>query len=216
MGLTYNQEFEPGRIYHIYNRSVGKELLFRETTDYLRFLGLINKYLAGYGYLWAYCLMPNHFHLLWEVGIKPRLPSQEGTSLAEENIIEGEGNVNMLLIDQFKRLFSAYALGYNSKYSRHGALFQNRFKRIAIQSEWNLIRTLCYIHHNPIHHGFTSQYQSWKFCSFNYFMENKKEPAKPDTIRVLNWMGNGDLRNGMTRFKKYHFDYMHQHREEKQ
>jgi REP element-mobilizing transposase RayT len=54
-------------IYHIYNRAVGNETLFRSEKQYLHFLKCIEKYLLPKTCIWSYCLMPNHFHLLIEI-----------------------------------------------------------------------------------------------------------------------------------------------------
>ena len=54
-------------IYHIYNRAVGNETLFRSEKQYLHFLKCIEKYLLPKTCIWSYSLMPNHFHLLIEI-----------------------------------------------------------------------------------------------------------------------------------------------------
>ena len=74
------REFTENTYYHVYNRGVEKRVIFLDEQDYTVFLGLLKKYLVGENYnkanrhkpvtigsevqLLAYCLMPNHFHLL--------------------------------------------------------------------------------------------------------------------------------------------------------
>lgn len=55
---------EPGRHYHIYNRANGSENLFRGEADYHWFFVLVQRYILPVADLWAYVLMPNHFHFL--------------------------------------------------------------------------------------------------------------------------------------------------------
>ena len=58
----------PGEIYHIYNRGNNREDIFKEERNYQYFLDRMHHYLDGLITLHAYCLMPNHFHLLAEIG----------------------------------------------------------------------------------------------------------------------------------------------------
>jgi len=53
-----------GHFYHIYNRSVADNLLFIEEKNYHFFLSKIKKYLLVTADVLAYCLMPNHYHLI--------------------------------------------------------------------------------------------------------------------------------------------------------
>ncbi len=57
----------PGHFYHLYNHANGNEDLFREEKNYYFFLEKAGKYLSPYMNIYAYCLMPNHFHLLISV-----------------------------------------------------------------------------------------------------------------------------------------------------
>ena len=55
---------EENKFYHIYNRGNNKDLIFLEDENYRFFLERFNKYLQNFVNLYAYCLMPNHFHFL--------------------------------------------------------------------------------------------------------------------------------------------------------
>ncbi|MGY6523041.1 MAG: hypothetical protein ACXIUD_15015 [Mongoliitalea sp.] len=59
---------EPGQSYHIYNHANGMENIFREEENYRFFLQQYKNYLGDVVDTYAFCLMPNHFHLL--VGVK--------------------------------------------------------------------------------------------------------------------------------------------------
>ncbi|MEX2592037.1 MAG: transposase, partial [Anditalea sp.] len=58
---------EPGQTYHIYNHANGTENIFREEENYRYFLRQYEKYLGPVVNTFAYCLMPNHFHMLVRV-----------------------------------------------------------------------------------------------------------------------------------------------------
>ena len=58
---------EPGTYYHIYNRGVNRENIFREERNYAYFLRLYSKHITPVAETFAYCLLRNHFHLLVRV-----------------------------------------------------------------------------------------------------------------------------------------------------
>lgn len=93
--------------YHLYNRTNGSELMFREPRNYDYFIKQSIKYLNGYVKVYAYCLMPTHFHLL--------------ISIPNEN--------EKVASHQISKLFTSYAKSYNSFYNRHGSLFARHCKK---------------------------------------------------------------------------------------
>ena len=58
---------QPGCFYHIYNRGNNRQNIFFEERNYLYFLRLFEKYLFNLVDVYAYCLMPNHFHFLIKI-----------------------------------------------------------------------------------------------------------------------------------------------------
>lgn len=170
----YHAPFEPYGFYHIYNRGNNKENLFIGGKNYAFFLEKWNKYLLTYMDIWAYCLMPNHFHFLIKVHGQNSLPSNE--------------SINKFLENQFKRLFSSYTLSFNKVYDRTGSLFQKRFKRVNIESRDYLLTLIHYIHHNPIHHNLAQNYSSWKYSSYLAFLDNKT--TKIDVNNVIDLFGS--------------------------
>ncbi len=115
MKIDYWQKLNPGFVYHIYNRTVGKEHLFITDANYQFFLTKWKEYLP-YLDVYAYCLMPNHFHFL--VQVKP-LDEALYVHLARQQTVKAEQCLMEVITyadyleDQFKRLFSSYALAYN-------------------------------------------------------------------------------------------------------
>lgn len=100
---------------------------------------------------------------------------------------------------QTRRFFSSYALSFNHKYTRHGAVFSERVKKIAAKTDWKILDWLCYIHHNPIHHHLCNNYSDWKYSSYgNYY----REPDDfVDTLEMLNFIG------GIKRFDDLHKEF---------
>jgi len=58
------EPFEPYNIYHVYNHGNAEDLIFREDTNYDFFLKKYGKYIPEIAETYAYCLMPNHFHVM--------------------------------------------------------------------------------------------------------------------------------------------------------
>jgi putative transposase len=55
---------EPERFYHVYNRAVGKESMFRSRTDYLEFMNRMKEFVLPVAEIHAFILLPNHFHFM--------------------------------------------------------------------------------------------------------------------------------------------------------
>jgi len=129
--------------YHIYNRGVNKRLIFKEDRDYKIFLSYLSFYLTLPGQtrksyaskpinnfanqidLLAYCLMPNHFHLLI--------------------FQKDKDSINFFM----RSLIRKYVQAFNTHYHRIGPLFQGRYKAVLMDSEQQLLYTSKYIHLNP-------------------------------------------------------------------
>jgi putative transposase len=147
--MTRNISFAPGEFYHIYNRGTDKRKIFLRAQDYLRFLSLL--YIANSTLtvdlkqqgstlseilatnkgeslvdICAYCLMPNHFHII-----------------LRENRDNG--------ISKFmQKLTTAYTMYFNKLNSRTGSLLQGRFKAEHANNDEYLSYLIAYLHLNPI------------------------------------------------------------------
>ena len=127
--------------YHVYARGISKGEVFREPQDKDYFLYLLSRHLSieqvssrlGYAYrnfrgqveLLTFCLMDNHFHLLF-------YQVERGT-----------------LSELMKSILVAYTAYFNRKYKRTGPLFESRFKASAIQNDAYVQHISRYIHLNP-------------------------------------------------------------------
>lgn len=175
--------------YHIYNRGVEKRTIFEDEQDYKVFLKYLKECLTApqdpqrfkknftskggtfkgiprqpKNYqkeidLVAFCLMPNHFHLL----IKQH----------SQNAIE-----------KFMRsLATRYSLYFNKKYSRVGKLFQGHYKASLITDDPYLLHLSRYIHLNPIE--YTNDLKNAYSSYANYLRLRKASWVKSDTILSL-------------------------------
>lgn len=138
--------FAFGEFYHLYNRGNSKQVIFHDDEDYSHFTKLIYlsndkdnfnlRYVDENFYdqtdknklvnIGAYCLMPNHFHLL--------ITQTE------------EGSISKFM----QKLSTAYSMYYNKKYERTGSLFEGKFKSKHIPHDVYLKYLFSYIHLNPV------------------------------------------------------------------
>ncbi len=178
---------EPGKYYHIYNRGNNREDLFKEDRNYDYFLKLYEHHICPIADTFAYCLMRNHFHLL--VKIKNNNTSQV---LKTCEVLKPKINPSQ----SFSNLFNAYSKAINKAYNRSGSLFQDRFHRIEITSDKYFACLIHYIHFNPQRHGFTDNFRTYPYSSYQLFLSEK------DTIlerkQVTDWFG------GMKDFIEFH------------
>jgi REP element-mobilizing transposase RayT len=133
-----NFAFRPGGIYHVYNRGASRQTIFPEAENYRYFLRLLEEHARRREIeIVCYCLMPNHFHLLLRQG--------------------GEKSVSHMM----QGLCSAYTQALNRRLGRTGTLFEGRFKFSAITNRVSVLRTIRYIHQNPIKAHLVSHPEDW-------------------------------------------------------
>ena len=206
--FNYWQDMEEGIAYHIYNHAVGRENLFNIEDNYTYFLKQWKKYIP-YLDVYAYCLMPNHFHFLAKVKpLNEHLWTHIGLQQTKkaEAFLQNTIPYHTFLEDEFRRLFSGYALAYNKQENnRRGALFQKRFKRVAVSSEYRLFYLLAYIHHNPIHHGFRMNYGDWPHTSYQAYLKLQKH-SSVKREEVLAWFSD-DVPKAVSLFLQHHSDF---------
>ncbi len=191
---NFKVPLEADQFFHIFNHANGSEQLFRNDDNYAYFLKKYHKHIVPIADTYAYCLMPNHFHLL--VKIKPL------TTLTKFETLAKYKNVSDFLSKQFSNWFSSYAQSYNVVYKRKGNLFMRPFGRIKIGTSQYLQNVLCYIHQNPVHHFFVRQPEDWKYSSYTAFYSSSKTLLQRD--EVVQWFDD-----------KENFRYVHEQSTEK-
>jgi len=182
--------FVEDQIYHVYNRGVEKRSIFSNKKDYFRFihdlfefndenpvLNLDHRIEVKPQYLeemegkprkllveiLAFCLMPNHFHLILR-------------QIRENGIVKF-----------MQKLGTGYTMYFNKKYERVGGLFQGTYKAVLIEAEPHFIHLPFYVHLNPLelinYRGLTSI--DWKKAM--EFLENYRWSSFPDYIGRKNF-----------------------------
>jgi REP-associated tyrosine transposase len=133
----------PGAVHHITARGVRRAEIFGSDRDYEVFLATLVE--AGRMARWsclAYCLMPNHFHLLL-------------------------GRVTTAgLSSGMQFLNGTYASRYNTAHERTGHVFQGRFHDELVRRDNHLLEAIRYIALNPVRAGLTSTPELWRWSSY--------------------------------------------------
>lgn len=189
---------EAEKFYHVYNHANGHENLFREEENYRFFLQQWDKYISPIAETYAYCLMPNHIHFL----IKTRSIEEVRMNFGFEDVKPfGKFETFQKLVSkQFSNLYSSYAQAFNKMYNRKGSLFTPNFKRKEITSEEYLKTLVCYIHRNPIHHGFCADFKEWEHSSYHAYLSDKSSKIERNYIL--------DLFDGKENFIEAHLQYI--------
>ncbi|WP_167605168.1 hypothetical protein [Maribellus sediminis] len=193
-----------GGYYHIYNRGANKGNIFFQPENYQYFLALLKKYLLDSVEVLAYCLLPNHFHLLLRIRESLDIMDAKGQLVTS---ITDEAEIGRLASEKFRRLFISYSQAINRQEKRTGGLFNRNFKRILLEEDDHLKYLFFYIHYNPQKHGFCKNFKTYKFSSFQAYLSNKSSS-------VYRKIGL-DLFDGVDGFVRFHNyfqserDYLH-------
>ncbi len=179
----------PEKVYHIYNHANGNENLFRNAENYSYFLKKYNEYMYPIVDTFAYCLMPNHFHLM----IKVRSEDEIISYLNEKRISQGLKKLSDYTIaheisKQFSHLFNGYTKAFNIMFDRKGSLFMPRFKRKLVHDDIYFTQLIAYIHLNPVKHGFCKQILDWEHSSIHAYYLNR--PTKLNCQYLNQWFGD--------------------------
>ena len=185
----YHAHLVPEQFYHIYNRGNNGDNLFVNDGNYEFFLKKWKEYIFPHLHIYAYCLMPNHFHFLVKIKDEATFTKLSNlTKLLKFSKVGDDLDINKFLEERFQRFFSSYALAFNKQQGRSGSLFEKRFKRVNVNSDAYFTKLIHYIHNNPIHHHFTTDYKTWKYCSYKAFLSLKRTLIERKT--VLEWFGS--------------------------
>jgi len=183
---------EPGRMYHIWTHANGDDNLFREEQNYIYFIDKYSYHIEPVAETFAYCLMPNHLHLM--VRVKKESEVLEFLRVKKSNLtlqgFETLGGFSNVISRQFSHLFNGYSQAFNKLYNRKGSLFIPNFKRKLIDSEIYFGILIAYIHNNPVHHGFTSTPGQWPHSSWHAYLLKKMTRLRRE--EGMGWFGGRD------------------------
>jgi REP element-mobilizing transposase RayT len=150
--------FAPGVLYHVIVRGNQRQKTFLSDSDYQAYLKRLARYREKYDYtVHAYCLMPNHAHLLLESSEHPLAKFMQGVQ-------------------------QSYSQYFNWKHHKTGHVFEGRYKAIICQKDEYLLELIRYIHLNPVRAGMVKTPEEHRYSGHHAYIRGKAteiiDPAK--------------------------------------
>ncbi len=134
--------FQEAGIYHVYNRGCNRGKVFFNDENYRYLIRKLESSIEQFNIeVIAYCLMPNHYHLL--VRQKSEIPVSKW----------------------LQRIFNGYSQAVNKQEKWTGTLFEGRPKHILIDSDRYLLEIIAYIHYNPVAARLVDHPDEWEFSN---------------------------------------------------
>jgi putative transposase len=153
-----------GGLYHVITRGNNRRRIFRSHDDYLKLPSILQQQKAKLPfYLYAYCLMPNHLHLLIEMQDDP---------------------VSRIM----QRVLTSYSRYHNRKYNKIGHVFQGRYKSILCQTDRYLGELVRYIHLNPVRARMVKRPEDFEYSGHRAYLGLDRS-GMVDTEAVLRHFG---------------------------
>lgn len=155
-----------GFVFHVLNRGNGKNDIFHKHGDYHAFIGVMAEAVEMFDVNFlAYCLMPNHFHLL--------LQPDRGIELSR----------------MMQWLMTCHVRRYHQHYGTSGHVWQGRYKSFIVQEDEHLLTVIRYVEGNPVRSGLAKSANSWRWSSHQERLNNIGGKILSDLPVVLpaNW-----------------------------
>lgn len=171
-GINHRRTFTAENNYRDYSRAIETLTYYRPMNNKLKYSyflarpkdeqrDILSKFtkLSNRVTIVAFCLMPNHFHLLLKQ--------------------EEDGGISQYLAD-FQNSYTKY---FNAKHKRSGALFDRQFKAVLVESENQLLHLTRYIHLNPYSSNLITydQITNYPYSSLTEYLSGKYHLSHPDT-----------------------------------
>jgi len=177
--------FEQGFTYHIFNQGNNRQKIFFERENYIYFLRKIKERILPFADILAWCLMPNHFHLMINV--------RNLTVLTANSEIQRYKPKEQTLNSSIGIMLRSYTRAINKRIERSGALFREETKAICVNCNSEITRTwftsqgitninilnpekeypnilFNYILHNPFKDNLVKKPEDWEFSSLRDFL----------------------------------------------
>ena len=143
----------PGGVYHITSRGNARQRIFRDGADYRSFFSLLGDVAGDCDWrCYAYCLMPNHYHLV--------LTTPTGA-----------------LSRGMRHLNGVHAQRFHCRHGTVGHVFQGRFKSIIVDRDAYLLEVCRYVMLNPVRAGLAKTCGAWRWSSYPATVGSGPKPS---------------------------------------
>lgn len=186
--MKHTPPLQPETYYHIYNRGINGETIFKHEENYSYFLKKYDRYISPIADTYAYCLLNNHFHFLIKAKAESEILNPLNPNRGHNPVRVGKTlNATKRISQQFSNLFNGYTQAFNKQHDRTGKLFELPFRRIAVESDPYFSMLIYYIHANPQKHGLISDFREWPHSSYHSHLSDR--PTKLNRQEVIQWFG---------------------------
>lgn len=186
--------FEQGHLYHIYNQGNNRQSIFFSRENYLFFLDKMKKHVLPYADILAWCLMPNHFHLMVHVNNLELSSISPGATLSRTRTnTKIRTRTNNTKTQSFQHsigvMLASYTRAINKQMDWSGSLFRSETKAICLTQVNKLTQAyyinkgvtsinvqhpelqypnICfnYINLNPVKDNLVKHCKDWEFSSY--------------------------------------------------
>ncbi len=171
----------PNGWYHVMNRGRRFQDIFESHSDYHLFLRVLHDTVEQFGLrIAAYCLMPNHYHLLVQT--------------PQANLSRCMRHIN-----------GVYTQRFNREHEIDGPLFRGRYKAVCVESDGHLLEVMRYIHNNPVkagiaqemknytwssHHGYISKEEKWNWLHKQLLLDMLTTKKAEQKRRYIEFVGD--------------------------
>jgi putative transposase len=160
------RQFVPGGVYHVFSRGSNRQAIFAFDSDRIDFIDCLARAATNHDVAClAYCLMPNHYHLVLQAGASG-------------------------LSNAMKALNGRYSLRFNQRHGRDAHLFKNRFGAVLQTTDEQIIWTLRYTARNPVESRLCAHPDEWRWSSYRATVGLDKRPAFLDVRALLRYFGD--------------------------
>lgn len=146
-------------MYHIMIRGINKDKIFDKVIDCEKMQKTLLEYLPEELEIYAYCIMPNHLHLMVRGDLR-------------------------LISTYMRKIEGSYAAYYNMSRERVGAVFQGRFKSECIETESYFWNCLNYIHNNPVKANIIAAGENYRYSSMQEYKSTKIRMIHEKAIKL--------------------------------
>ena len=186
--------FKKHRLYHVFNQGNNRDLIFFNDRNYRYFIEKIKQYILPYADILAWCLLPNHFHLM--IYVKDvELPLTQGLTRSE--LLSSHLKIRRIN-DSIGIMLRSYTRAVNKEQDRTGSLFRQETKALCLNKTEELTPAwytkngatyiniqnpdlqypqVCfnYIHMNPVNHGIVVSPEDWQFSSYLAYKKGQSD-----------------------------------------
>ncbi len=167
---------EGGQFYHIYKKSSIPGPLFFTPTNYQFFLRKMDGIIGDMVDMMAFCLLPDHFHLLFRA---------REVIMIKEEYVDHPVEIGHFISESLRKIFAVYSANITKQEGFVDPILDNNFSRVILSDDESIRQLIRYIHFNPQLHAQTDTFQSYPYSSYPILSGKSKTMVDRDTVFSL-------------------------------